>query len=175
MVDQRNDALPWMARPRYYTQVTSESSDPVTVFAIPEDAAVSSEYPGTPVLHLEPSRHSVLVRDVNGHERGMIRSDAIFPRLKYVMQRDGDEVWTLQARSLVLKRHALSHGSDKWIFDTPFFWWQTLAGACDGAQRLAGSLLAPTKRIWFLWIEPGRDTHDLLAAVAFMHRNWWRL
>ena len=171
---KEQDSPAWFSAPRYYTQVRGGAADPVTVFEIPDNVEVSSEQPGTPILHLEPGSRLVRVTDVDGQERGIIRSEGILPRTKYAMRRDGAAVWVLRSRSLVLKRHALTHGSAEWIFDTPFFWWQQLAGTCDGAQRLGGSLLAPTKRLWFLWVEPGRDTHDLLAAVAFMHRNWWR-
>jgi hypothetical protein len=34
--------------------------------------------------------------------------------------------------------------------------------------------MGPVKRYWFLWVDPGRDDNDLLAALAFMHRRWWR-
>jgi hypothetical protein len=163
----------WFSAPRYYTQIGGESADPVTVFEIPDNAEVSSEQPGTPFLHLEPSVRLVRVRDVDGQEQGIIRSDGIVPRTRYVMRRDGAVVWVLRARSFVFKRHALEHRSSEWIFETPFFWWQQLTGSCEGAPRLVGRV-GPTKRLWSIWVEPGRDTKDIMAAVAFMHRNWWR-
>src|SRR5262245_44632041 len=103
-------ALPWLNRPRYYTQVTSDAADPVTVFEIPDNVEVSSEQPGTPVLHLEPGSQFVRVRDADAEERGVICSEGIFPRTRYVMRRDGETVWVLSLRSLVLKRHLLTHG-----------------------------------------------------------------
>ena len=71
-MEKPHDVVPWFDRPRYYTQVTGESADPVTVFGIPEDIEVSSEQPGTPVLRLEPGSRLVRVRDAVGMERGII-------------------------------------------------------------------------------------------------------
>jgi hypothetical protein len=78
----------------------------------------------------------------------------------------------LSVRSLLRKRHALelAHGNRR-TFDAPFFWWQHLSGTALGVPRLLGGL-GPTWRIWTMAIEPGRDTIALLAAVAFMHRQW---
>lgn len=169
----KEDSPGWFSAPRYYTQIDRESADPVTVFEIPDTAEVSSERPGIPFLHLEPGSRLVRVRDVDGRELGVIRSEGMFPRMKYTMRRSGEVVWVLRLRSVVLKRHALEHISGRWSVDTPFFWWQQLTGSCEGAQRLVGKV-GPTKRLWLLWVEPGRATKDLMAAVAFLHRNWWR-
>jgi len=162
----------WFNAPRYYSQIDG-AVGPVTVFEIPDSLEVSSKEPGKVFLWLEPSSRVVRVRDVEGQERGIIRSEGMIPRTKYVLRRDGEVVWTLRARSVVLKRHALEHDHAHWIFDTPFFWWQDLAGQCEGSRRLVGKV-GPTKRLWFVWVEPGKDDKDLMAAVAFMHRNWWR-
>jgi hypothetical protein len=90
------------------------------------------------------------------------------------MRRDAELVWVLTVRSVVRRRHTLCPvGGDEWTFDTPFFWWQQLAGSLGGTLRLLGRV-GPTKRLWFMVIEPGSDTPEVLAAVAFMHRKWWR-
>ena len=89
------------------------------------------------------------------------------------MHRNGELVWMLSVRSVVRKRHRLElPNGDSWTFDTPFFWWQNLTGTTSGALRLLGGN-GPTMRIWLIWIEPGRDTFDLLAAIAFLHRQYW--
>jgi hypothetical protein len=91
------------------------------------------------------------------------------------MRQNGELVWVFSVRSIVRNRHALELANgDSWTFDTPFFWWQNLTGTAFGAPRLLGGLFVPTKRVWAMWIDPGRDTFDLLAAVAFMHRQYWR-
>ena len=150
------------------------SADPVSVFTAPDSAEVSSAKPGTPCLHLEPRSRLVRVLDADGREEGVIRSEGFVPGVRYVMRRSGTPVWVLSVRSIVRKRHILElAGGETWTFDTPFFWWQHLTGTTCGVARLLG-YVGHTKRFWLMWLEPGRDTHDLLAAVAFMHRQWWR-
>jgi hypothetical protein len=162
------------ARWYYYSKIGDDSADSVSVFTAAVGAEVSSAMPGTLCLNLEPRFRSVRVRDAGGREEGIIRSEGLVPGVKYVMRRDGNPVWTLSVRSIVRKRHMLepAHG-ETWTFDTPFFWWQHLTGTVCGVQELLG-YVGPTKRFWLMWVAPGRDTHDLLAAIAFMHRKWWR-
>lgn len=164
----------WLDQASYYTEIGSQSTDPVTVFDIADQKEVSSDKPGTPCLHLEPRYRFVQVRDVEGREQGVIRSEGIVPTVRYVMRRSGDPLWTLTVRSIVRKRHQLERSvGEKWTFDTPFFWWQDLKGTIAGIPRLFGRV-GPTKRLWFIWVEPSWATPDLLAAVALLHRNWWR-
>ena len=159
---------------RYYSTIGGESADPVSVFTAADGEEVSSATPGTPCLHLEPRFRLVRVLDADGREEGVIRSEGIVPGVRYVMRRNGYLVWVFSVRSIVRKRHTLEPADgETWTFDTPFFWWQHLTGTACGVPKLVG-YVGPTKRVWLMWIEPGRDTHDLLAAVAFMHRKWWR-
>jgi hypothetical protein len=161
----------------YYSEIGGESGQPVSVFRSDSDV-VDSESPGTLCLRLEPRfRYSPRVRvlDAGGQEMGIIRPEGLAPGVRYAMRRDGELLWTLSVRSIVRKRHVLelAHG-DSWTFDTPFFWWQHLTGTTVGGPRLLGGL-GPVGWIWMMWIEPGRDSFDLLAAVAFMHRQWSRM
>jgi hypothetical protein len=147
----------------------------VSVFVVPEGDEVSSESPGALCLRLEPRhRHSPRLRvlDADGREEGVIRAEGLVPGVRYAMRRDGEPVWTLSVRSIVRKRHALepAHG-DSWTIETPFFWWQGLTGTALGVPRLIGGL-GPLGCIWPMWIEPGWDTFELLAAIAFLHRQW---
>jgi hypothetical protein len=88
------------------------------------------------------------------------------------MRRDGELVWRLSVRSVVRKHPALELADGgSWTFDTPFFWWQHLTGTALGAPRLLGSY--PTTRLWLMWVQPGWDKFDLLAGVAFLHRQRW--
>ena len=139
---------------------------------------VGNEKPGMPCVHLEAGSGFVLVLDGDRKNRGTIRSEGLRPGFRalgrYVMRLDAEVVWVLTVRSVVRKRHALwSAAGDQWTFHTPFFWWQQLTGSVSGTPSLVGRV-GPTKRLWFMMIEPGRDRRELLAAVAFMHRTWWR-
>jgi hypothetical protein len=84
-------------------------------------------------------------------------------------------MWMLSVRSIVRRRYALApaHGA-AWTFHTPFFWWMRVTGTESGTPRLLGCI-GPTPTIWILRFEPGRDTLDVLAAVAFLHRQWWHM
>lgn len=158
---------------RYYSQIGPESTDPVTMFSA-DDEDVSSEKPGTPCLHLEPASRFVRVLDADHRDRGMIRSEGPGPLGRYVMRLNTEVVWVLSVRSIVRKHHTLCPVvGDQWTLDTPFFWRQQLAGSVSGTPRLLGRV-GPTKRLWFMMVEAGHDTPDVLAAVAFMHRQWWR-
>lgn len=60
-----------------------------------------------------------------------------------------------------------------WRFHTPFFWWMNVLALESAVPRLVGTV-GPTKREWMLWVQPDWDGEDLLAAVAYLHRRWWR-
>ena len=141
---------------------------------IPPDGDVTSENPGTLRLRLRPVGRSLQVLDHQGNNQGVISSEGLVRGNRYVMRRDEKPVWILSVRSVVRKRHQLLLADgEAWTFDTPFYWWQHLIGSVAGAPGLIGSV-GPSKRFWLFDIEPGRETHDLLAAVALLHRNWWR-
>jgi hypothetical protein len=169
----------WLDEARWYLSVIGEeeSADPVSVFDASGLDEVNSESPGTLCLRLEArylSSPRVRVLDAGGREQGIIRSEGLVPCVRYAMRRNGELVWKLSVRSIVRKRHVLElSNGDSWTFDTPFFWWQNLTGTAFGAPRLFGGLVVPTKKVWAMWIEPGRDRFDLLAAVAFLHKQYW--
>ncbi len=154
-----------------------DSADPVSVFDAGDRKEISSDSPGTLCLRLEPRSifsSRVRVLDPCGREQGMIGAEGLLPGMRYAMRRNGELVWMLSVRSIVRNRHSLVLANgDSWTFDTPFFWWQNLTGAASGAPRLLGGLVVSTKTVWVMYIEPGRDTSDLLAAVAFLHRQYW--
>jgi len=138
------------------------------------DGDVSSERPGSLVLRLEPRFRATRVLDAEARERGVIRREGVVPGRRFVLRREGAVVWALTVRSLVRKRHRLEAADGvAWTFDTPFFWWQHLTGTVDGVPGLVGQI-GPATQFWGWEVEPGRDTFDLLAAVAFMHWKWWR-
>jgi hypothetical protein len=94
--------------------------------------------------------------------------------MRFVLRREGSVVWVLTVRSIVRKRHRLkAAGGMVWTFDTPFFWWQHLTGTVNGYPGLVGGI-GPATQLWGWAVEPGRDTFDLLVAVAFLHWKWWR-
>ena len=158
---------------RYYSQVDGNRRDSVRVMKPPDDVDASDKNPGTLCLHLAASFREVRVLDAAGYETGVIRSRG--PGLGYSMRRGGAPVWTVSTRSPVMRHHALTFsGGDTWDVQTPFFWWMNIVGTQGGVTQVLGQV-GPSKRFWFLWVRPGKDHHDLLSALAFMHRRWFRL
>ena len=158
----------------YYSHIQRHSGYVVTVFRAAMDQEVSDERPGTPILLLQPGFGMTRVFDADGVERGVIRSKIILRGLRFEMRRNGPAVWVIN-RSLVCSQAA--HVTDsRWpALDVryAFFGWQHLTGIIDSDDGLIG-LVGPTKQHWGFAIEPGRDTFDLLSAIAFMHWKWWR-
>lgn len=167
----------WLGDARqYYSEIGEKWTDPVGVFIPPDSDEVTSESPGTLCLRLEPQSRSsprVWVLDASGREVGIVEPEGFLPRTRYAMRQGRELVWMLSVRSVMRNRHALELADgDSWGFETPFFWWQHLTGTAFGARRLLG-FVGPTKRYWLMQIEAGRDTFNVLTAVAFMHRQWW--
>ena len=157
----------------FYSRIDKGRDDPVSVF-IPPGGDVTDENPGTLRLRLHPSGRALDVLDHRGCNDGVIRSEGLVRGVCFVMRRNDGPVWRLSVRSVVRKRHELRFTSGEvWMFDTPFYWWQGLTGTLAGAPRLIGHV-GPRKTFWLFGVEAGHDADDVLAAVAVLHRNWWR-
>jgi hypothetical protein len=169
------DQPAWLESARfYYSRIQRERRDPVAVFAADESREVSEHNPGRLCMRLEPQASGLCVVAADGQTLGWIRHRGLFPLRRSVMLREGGLVWTLAVRSLVRKRHVLQLADgDRWTFDTPFFWWQHLTGTVHEAPSVVGRV-GPTKEFWMLRIQPGMDSVELLAAIACLHRQWWR-
>ena len=136
-----NDASGW-----YYSRIDWRPRDLVSVFAAADGQKVVDDEPGTTVLHLEPRFRSVRLLDAEHRERGIIRAEGLVPG-RFVLRRDGNPVWVLRVRSFVRKRHRLELvGTDAWMFDTPFFWWQHLRGSVSGFPTLLGHVRKEKRR-----------------------------
>ncbi len=167
----------WMdraARYQYYSMIETDwgGGDSVRLMKAPAEGDVTEKTPGTLCLRLVAAFRRVRVLDAAGQEIGLIRPRP--PGLGFTMRRGGSSVWTVSSRSLVMRRHALTFSNgDRWNVHTPFYWWMNIVAKHGGATHVLGQV-GHIKRFWLLWVEPGRDDHDLLAALAFMHRRWWR-
>ena len=158
----------------YYSRIQGGRRDPVAIFAGDGSSELSERNPGRLVIRLEPQAPGLRVLAANSQTLGSIQHEGVFPFRRSVMVKEGALVWTLSVRSLVGKRYVLQLADgDRWTFDTPFFWWQRLAGSVRHAPAVVGEV-GPTKQFWMLWIQPGKDSIELLAAIARMHRQWWR-
>jgi hypothetical protein len=167
------DVPAWAKVPfQYYSQIDSGFGDPVRIMKSPGEGEVSDKNPSSVHLQLVPSFRRIRVQNAEGTEIGVIH-----PRpfgFGYSMRCAGDLVWTVSNRSLVLRRHALVFGNGrKWDVRTPFYWWLNISCTENAVARVLGKV-GPYKWLWMLWVAPDEDSHDVLSAVAFMHRRWWR-
>ena len=162
----------WMeGASRYYSRIEGRR-DSVRLMRAPDAGDASDENPGTLCWQLVAGFREVLVRDAAGNEAGVIQPRR--RRFGYTMHRGGVPVWTVSSRSLVMRQHGLTFSAGSaWDVRTPFFWWMHIVASHDGATHVIGQV-GPSKKLWFLWVEPGSDRPDLLSALAFMHRRWWR-
>ena len=158
---------------RYYSKIERDWRDSVRVMRPPDEGDASDTNPGTLCMRLAAGFREVRVLDAVGNEEGVIRPRG--PGFGYEMRRSGQSVWTVSNRSVFMRRHLLEFsGGGTWDVRTPFFWWMNIVWSEGGKTHALGQV-GPRKWLWFLWIEPGRDDRDVLSALAFMHRRWWRL
>ena len=177
----RPDPAPpaWLdeARP-YYSRVGTAPALPVSVYDATGLDTFSEESPGRFCLRLEARSYwspRVNVLDAGGEALGAIRPTGLVPGRGYAMSRGDDPVWTMAVRNLVRTRHSLvTAGGDRWTIVTPFFARLDIVGGRDGVPGLLGRIHSNWWGIWLWKIEPGRDTSDLLAALAFLHRQYGR-
>lgn len=140
--------------------------------SFPETGDASEENPGTLCIRLTAAFRKIRVVGANGIEHGVIRPRG--PGFGYAMRRSDEPIWTFSNRSLVLRRHALSFANDgRWDVRTPFYWWMNVVCSENLLTHALGRV-GHSKRFWQLWIQPGHDRVEVLAALAFLHRRWWR-
>jgi len=153
----------WIAGARRYASYVASDGN-ISLFVYPDDR---------PYLRLETRAKSVVILDAGGHEEFIIATERLLPLPRYAMREGSTLVWTLSCRSVVRTSHTLEFGNgETWTFRTPFFGVR-FDGAAGGGAKVLGRI-GQQMRHWLLWIEPGRDTCELLSALGFMHRQWYR-
>jgi len=162
----------WNRGTQYYSIVRFDRRDSVEVYLPPSGGQLTNDSPGSLRLHLEASSKAMQVLDGGEQELGHI--DVNVPKLVYTMRCEERFIWKLSVRSLVLRRHTVQFAADgRWLFYTPFFWWQSVLGVENDGPKVIGRV-GPTKRIWLFRVAPESDQVPLLSLVAMLHRNWWR-
>ena len=113
--------------------------------------------------------HTVVVSDGAGHVR--IRREARRPFSRHLFTRDGQVGWTLSTSPILRHRHTLVLESGAhWFLRTPFFSTR-VSGTSRGGLRLAGQVQRATE--WHFALPHGCDAADFLAALGFLHRQWY--
>jgi hypothetical protein len=92
--------------------------------------------------------------------------------VKFDILDDGNVVGTIGHRSILRNAYTLDlRGGITWRFRMPLFTVLFHGKSNRGSQLWA--LVGPSKMRWNLLVEPGADSVDLLAALAFVHWEWW--
>ena len=89
-------------------------------------------------------------------------------RSRHSLFQNESPIWRLSVRSILRRRHELQFMSgETWSLQTPFFS-VFFGGTAQDESRLLGRVGRSTEE-WFFLVEPGKETMELLTAIAFLH------
>jgi hypothetical protein len=106
-------------------------------------------------------------------EREILRvsRDARVPP-RFSLLAGGNAVGTMASRPLMRNRYVVNFAAgETWAFHLKLFT-VFFPGESAGGKKL-WVRVGPSKKQWSLLIQPGADDPRLVAALAFMHREWW--
>jgi hypothetical protein len=84
----------------------------------------------------------------------------------------GNTVGTIRMRSLLRIRYAIEiQGAEPLTLRLPLFTVRFWGGSADGPTTWV--LVGPSKMQWNVLIRPGINDRPLIAAIAFIHNEWW--
>ena len=110
-----------------------------------------------------------VVSDSGKQELFRIKRIRRLPMARFVMTQKGVPVGTIIQKSLFLNRYALDFaGGEKWNFRMPLF-----TVFFKGVSEAGGKVLVRlwSHNVWYVRVDAGCDTPELLAALAFIHRE----
>ena len=117
------------------------------------------------------ARPDWVVTDLEGREVLRVRRTGSFP-LRFEMIENGASVGTIRRRGLLRNRYTLDFLSGpSWTFYLRLF--TVHFGGVSTAGEMAWILVGPPKVQWNLLFQSGTADVRLLAALAFIHREWW--
>ena|SRR5438093_549380 len=136
-------------------------------------------------LHAMASKDPQLTLLDRGYKRGnfgvvgpdrselfTIRAEGGMLRSRHSLFQNESPIWRLSVRSILRRRHELQFMSgETWSLQTPFFS-VFFGGTAQDESRLLGRVGRSTEE-WFFLVEPGKETMELLAAIAFLHCQWY--
>ena len=166
MSRQLDSEREWIAHAREYcSRIDHGSATNVRVFRRGETTLCL-------VLKRESAR-AIALLDAVDHQTGLIRTEQRFLLPKYALYQDSIIVWTLCVRSIFRNRHTLELAKNTtWNVRTPFFSTHFEGDAQDGSRVLGR--VGQRVSEWLRLVHPDRDSEPFLAALAFMHRQWYR-
>lgn len=101
----------------------------------------------------------------------VIRRISFLPSAFKIMEA-GNSVGTIRMRSFLRIRYAIEiPGAESLTFRLSLFTVRFWGGSAGGTAVWA--LVGPSKMQWNVLIRPGLDSRKLMAAIAFIHNEWW--
>lgn len=110
-----------------------------------------------------------VISDTAGQEVFRVRRERRLPRAQFVMVENGRLVCTLRQQSLLLNKYTLDFaGGPQWTFHMPLFT-VNFNGVSETGATVRARLW--THNIWYVEIDSAADRPQLVAALAFIHRE----
>ncbi len=110
-----------------------------------------------------------VVEDTTGKEIFRVRRVRAWPLGRFEMVHEGVPVCAIRQRSLLRNRYALEFpGGRRWWFRMPLFT-VMFQGASEAGETVR--VRFRTHNVWFVVVEPKADAPQLVAALAFIHRE----
>jgi ribosomal protein L24 len=101
----------------------------------------------------------------------VIRRISFLPSAFKIMEA-GNSVGTIRMRSFLRIQYGIEiQGAESLTFRLSLFTVRFWGGSAGGAAVWA--LVGPSKMQWNVLIRPGLDSRKLMAAIAFIHNEWW--
>ena len=108
---------------------------------------------------------------VDGHAESVIQRVSLIPS-RFEIRDNGKVVGRLRMRSpLRIKYRIEIEGVGSWTFCLPLF-----TVRFHGESELNTEIwvvVGPSKREWKILLRPGTNNRHLVAALAFVHNEWW--
>jgi len=88
---------------------------------------------------------------------------------KFEMTENGAVICVIRQRSFLRNKFTLEFSNgQKWVFRMPLFSVR-FGGISDSGAKVR--VLVRTHNLWHVWIDPAADNRQLVAALAFIHRE----
>jgi hypothetical protein len=109
------------------------------------------------------------VYEIDGRERFRIHLEHRLPKARFVMVENGRTIGTIQQRTFLFTKYTLDFvNGPKWTVRIPLFTVCFRAESNVGAKVKIRLLQHPT---WLVLIDDNADSPELVAALAFLHRE----
>jgi len=101
----------------------------------------------------------------------IIRRASFMPPL-FTIMREGRVIGAIRMRSIFRNKYSISiDGVNSWVFCMPLFTVRFYGESSAGTEIWV--IVGPSKMEWNILIKAGVKEWPLVAALAFIHNEWW--